>query len=195
MCMMFLFLLLVLWLMFVFVEGFVMVVGECYGQVLCFGVGVCDVEQCEYVCYIVWYLVQVGSYECVFQIGFLQVLLFEVGCVVDDVVLVVGMWLVLLLLYGNGGSVWMMGWFGIVMVCVGFLVIVVDYFGNNGVDVMIVVGSMLIWECVGDFKVVLVVVYVDLVLLVYLDMVCLGVVGYFVGGFIVLFVVGVCMDL
>lgn len=167
------------------------VVGECYGIMMLVSVVVCDVEYCDVLCYMVWYLVFVGSWEIVLIIGLFDVLLFDVGWLFRDVLVVGDCLLILLFFYGNGGSVCMMGWLGIVLVWVGYLVIVVDYLGNNGVDSMILFGSVLIWLCVDDLCVVLVVVQVDLVLGLYVDFECLGVVGFLVGGYIVLLVVGV----
>lgn len=89
----------------------------------------------------------------------------------------------------------MMVWFGIVLVCVGNVVVVVDYLGINGCDLIIMVGSLLVWDCVVDLCVVFDIVKVDFCIGLYLDMWWLGVVGFLMGGFVVLLSVGVCVDI
>lgn len=173
-----------------FAVGAVPPVGERHGVAHTPSAAVRDAGHRDSVRYTVWYPAQAGAREAALTIGPPGASLFEVGTAAADAAIAEGHWPVLLLSHGNGGSARMMGWFGIAMARVGYVVIAVDHPGNNGVDPMTEAGSILMWNRADDLAAALAAVQADPVLAKAMDATRLGVAGYSAGGFTALVAAG-----
>lgn len=89
---------------------------------------------------------------------------------------------VILLSYGFGGSVRMMGWLGLALAERRYVVVAVDHPGDNGADPPTVAGSLLWWNRADGLTVALAAVVADPQFSPHVDARRVGVAGFSIGG-------------
>jgi predicted dienelactone hydrolase len=132
----------------------------------------------------IWYPASADAVERPVVIGPPEKPLFNVGSDAPDAPFAAGERRpVILLSHGFGGSVRVIGWFGIALAHDGYIVVAVDHPGNNGADPMTVPGSLLSWDRAEDLRVALDAIARDPVIGRQVDISRVGIVGFSAGGY------------
>jgi predicted dienelactone hydrolase len=120
---------------------------------------------------------------------------FEVGAVAADAPFADGgPFPILLLSHGFGGSARIMGWFGIAMARVGYVVIAVNHPGNNGAEPMTPAAALVPWDRAEDLRSALAAIEIDPLIGPHLDKTRIGAAGFSAGGYTALVAAGARPD-